>query len=182
MTVLKKTCALFLAFALMLSFVPSTLFHAAETTTASGPREVAAELQENDEASADAAQIARQLLSRSSSKDDRIQLESEPEYADDAQVEIIVVVDDTTASADSSVQTHKLLNEQDAAVAQIESTVLQGQPLQVTNRYAIPFCSTAFLPPLHTASTSRSSRWTASPPFSFPQRLSWCPLRPAATK
>ena len=55
MTVLKKTCALFLAFALMLSFVPGTLFHAAETTTASGPREVAAELQENDEASADAA-------------------------------------------------------------------------------------------------------------------------------
>ena len=137
MTVLKKTCALFLAFALMLSFVPGTLFHAAETTAASGPREVAAELQENDEASADAAQIARQLLSRSSSKDDRIQLESEPEYADDAQVEIIVVVDDTTASADSSVQTHKLLNEQDAAVAQIESNVLQGQPLQVTNRYTI---------------------------------------------
>lgn len=106
MTAFKRSCALVLALVMVLAALPGTVFAVSDTAG-----EASASLTPMEETSLDdiASDVAKQVLRGDREKDGKLEIESAPEYDENDEVEIIVVVDNATADPNSRSQIRALL-------------------------------------------------------------------------
>ena len=132
MTAFKRSCALVLALVMVLAALPGTVFAVSDTAG-----EASASLTPMEETSLDdiASDVAKQVLRGDREKDGKLEIESAPEYDENDEVEIIVVVDDATADPNSRSQIRALLRRQDQAAAKISAKAMDGKRVEREHQY-----------------------------------------------
>ena len=103
MTAFKRCCAWVLTLVMLLALIPGTAFAVSETDSAALMETTVANI---------ANDVAKQVIQGSRDRDGKIQLDSTPRYGEDDEVEIIVVVDNTTAAPMAASKIRSMLKTQ----------------------------------------------------------------------
>ena len=130
MTAFKRCCAWVLTLVMLLALIPGTAFAVSETDSAALTETTVANI---------ANDVAKQVIQGSRDRDGKIQLDSTPRYGEDDEVEIIVVVDNTTAAPMAASKIRSMLKTQERVAKRISTQALDGARVEPEHQYTTLF-------------------------------------------
>lgn len=130
MTAFKRCCAWVLTLVMLLALIPGTAFAVSETDSAALMETTVANI---------ANDVAKQVIQGSRDRDGKIQLDSTPRYGEDDEVEIIVVVDNTTAAPMAASKIRSMLKTQERVAKRISTQALDGARVEPEHQYTTLF-------------------------------------------
>ena len=130
MTAFKRCCAWVLTLVMLLALIPGTAFAVSETDSAALTETTVANI---------ANDVAKQVIQGSRDRDGKIQLDSTPRYGEDDEVEIIVVVDNTTAAPMAASKIRSMLKTQERVAKRISTQALDGARVEPKHQYTTLF-------------------------------------------
>ena len=130
MTAFKRCCAWVLTLVMLLALIPGTAFAVSETDSAALTETTVANI---------ANDVAKQVIKGSRDRDGKIQLDSTPRYGEDDEVEIIVVVDNTTAVPMAASKIRSMLKTQERVAKRISTQALDGARVVPEHQYTTLF-------------------------------------------
>ncbi len=130
MTAFKRCCAWVLTLVMLLALIPGTAFAVSETDSAALTETTVANI---------ANDVAKQVIKGSRDRDGKIQLDSTPRYGEDDEVEIIVVVDNTTAAPMAASKIRSMLKTQERVAKRISTQALDGARVEPEHQYTTLF-------------------------------------------
>ena len=130
MTAFKRCCAWVLTLVMLLALIPGTAFAVSETDSAALMETTVANI---------ANDVAKQVIQGSRDRDGKIQLDSTPRYGEDDEVEIIVVVDNTTAVPMAASKIRSMLKTQERVAKRISTQALDGARVVPEHQYTTLF-------------------------------------------
>lgn len=130
MTAFKRCCAWVLTLVMLLALIPGTAFAVSETDSAALAETTVANI---------ANDVAKQVIQGSRDRDGKIQLDSTPRYGEDDEVEIIVVVDNTTAVPMAASKIRSMLKTQERVAKRISTQALDGARVEPEHQYTTLF-------------------------------------------
>ena len=130
MTAVKRCCAWVLTLVMLLALIPGTAFAVSETDSAALTETTVANI---------ANDVAKQVIQGSRDRDGKIQLDSTPRYGEDDEVEIIVVVDNTTAAPMAASKIRSMLKTQERVAKRISTQALDGARVEPEHQYTTLF-------------------------------------------
>ena len=130
MTAFKRCCAWVLTLVMLLALIPGTAFAVSETDSAALTETTVANI---------ANDVAKQVIQGSRDRDGKIQLDSIPRYGEDDEVEIIVVVDNTTAAPTAASKIRSMLKTQEKVAKKISTQALDGARVEPEHQYTTLF-------------------------------------------